>query len=291
LSVTTFDKRNAVLNYIEVLKPRETSLLLFIGACSAIIAFGGYSNFPVNVFVLTVITIALGSAGCNGLTNYLDREVDARARRTWNRVLPSKRIYPPQKVLPLIIGLIIVALALAYILNPFCFLFGLIGTIASAIWRKTVSCTFFGIVAGCSPVLIGWFALRPQFDVSILLICLLVAFWIPIHIWSVMIANREDYLNAGLNYFPLNLKVKDTVKILFVLSLFLCVVSIFLYIFAGFGLLYLIVAAVLDILMICASVRLLFFATSLAAWQLYKLSSFPYLGIVFLIMCLDTLLM
>jgi protoheme IX farnesyltransferase len=285
------DRRNIFFNYIEVLKPRETGLLVFIGACSAIVASDGYLHLPVEVFLLAVITIALGSAGCNGLTNYLDREVDARAKRTWKRVLPSKRIYPPQKVLPLIIGLILVALSLAYILNPLCFLFGLIGTISSAIWRKTVSCTLFGIIAGCSPVLIGWFALSPEFDVKIMLICLLVASWIPIHIWSVMVANREDYLGAGLNYFPLNLKVKDIVKILFGLSLFLYAVSIFLYILTDFNLLYLVTVIVLGILMVCASARLLFSTTSVAAWQVYKLSSFPYLGIIFLVMCLDTLLM
>ncbi len=108
------ERRNTFLNYIEVLKPRETSLLLFIGVCSAIIAADGY--LPIGVFVLVVIAVGLGSAGCNGLTNYLDREVDARAMRTRNRVLPSRHIYPPQKVLPLVIGLIVVALALAYVL-------------------------------------------------------------------------------------------------------------------------------------------------------------------------------
>lgn len=283
------DRRNTFLNYVEVLKPRETSLLLFIGACSAIIAAGGY--LPVRLFVLVVIVVGLGSAGCNGLTNYLDCEVDARAMRTRNRVLPSKHIYPPQKVLPLIIGLLVVALALAYLLNPLCFFFGLIGTIASAVWRKTVSCTFLGIIAGCSPVLIGWFALKPDFDIKILLICLLVVFWIPIHIWSIMVANREDYLSVNLNYFPLNLPVKDIVKILFALSLFLYAVSILLYVFTYFKLLYLVVASVLGTLMGCANARLLFSTTSVAAWQVYKLSSFPYLGIIFLVMALDTLLM
>jgi protoheme IX farnesyltransferase len=283
------ERSNTFLNYIEVLKPRETSLLLFIGACSAIIAAGG--NLPIGVLVLVVITIGLGSAGCNGLTNYLDREVDARATRTRNRVLPSKRIYPPQKVLPLIIGLIIVALALAYLLNPLCSLFGLIGTISSAVWRKKVSCTFLGIIAGCSPVLIGWFALKPELDIKILLICLLVVFWIPIHIWSVMVANREDYLAAGLDYFPLNLRVKNIVRILFALSLLLYAVSIFIYVFTDFNLLYLVVAGALGMVMVCANARLLFATTSVAAWQVYKLSSFPYLGIIFLVMCLDTLLM
>lgn len=284
------DRRTPFINYIEVLKPRETSLLVFMGACAAIIAADG--NLPAGTFVLTVIAVTLGSAGCNGLTNYLDRNVDARAMRTCNRVLPSGRIYPPQKVLPLIIGLIVMALALAYVVNPLCFIFGLMGTLASALWRKTaISCTFLGIIAGCSPVLIGWFALKPVFDIKILFICLLVAFWIPIHIWSIMVANREDYLGAGLNYFPLNLKVKHTVRILLALSVFLYIISLLLYLFSDLKLLYLLAANILGILMIVANARLLLSTTSVAAWQVYKLSSFPYLGIMFLVMSLDTLLM
>ncbi len=269
-------KQRTFLDYIIVLKPVETSLLTFIGIFSAIIAAGGYPS--AKVFALTLIAIVLGSAGSNGLTNYLDHEVDARMIRTSNRALPSGRIDPPQKILPLIIGLIVVALALAWVLHPLCFLFGLIGVIASTIWRKTISCTFLGMVAGCSPVLIGWFAISPAFDSRILLLCCLVAIWTPIHVWSVMIANREDYLGAGLHYFPLSWQVKDVVKILFGLSLLLYLVSILIYIAADFHLLYLIVANILGILMVYANGRLLFSTTSAAAWQVYKLSAFPYLG-------------
>ena len=278
-------KQGAFLDYITVLKPVETSLLTFIGICSAIIAAGGYPS--AKVFALTLIAIFLGSAGSNGLTNYLDREVDARMIRTSNRALPSGRIYPPQKILPLIIGLIVVALALAWVLHPLCFLFGLIGVIASAIWRKTISCTFLGMVAGCSPVLIGWFAISPAFDSRILLLCCLVAIWTPIHVWSVMIANREDYLGAGLHYFPLSWQAKDVVKILFGLSILLYLVSILIYSAGDFHLPYLIVVNILGILMVYANGRLLFSTTSAAAWQVYKLSAFPYLGIIFLTMCLD----
>ncbi len=284
------DRQVTILNYIEVLKPRETGLLAFIGACAAVIAADG--NLPVWTFLLTIVAVALGSAGCNGLTNYLDRDVDAKAIRTRNRALPSRRIYPPQRALPLIIGLIVTALALAYVINPLCFYLGLIGTLASALWRKTaVSCTFLGIIAGCSPVLIGWFALKPVFDIKILFICLLVAFWIPIHIWSIMVANRGDYLGAGLNYFPLNLKVKHTVIILMTLSVLLYIVSLLPYFLSNLKLLYLAAANILGILMIVANARLLCSSTSVAAWQVYKLSSFPYLGIMFLAMSLDTLLL
>jgi protoheme IX farnesyltransferase len=278
-------KRATFLDYITVLKPVETILLTFIGIFSAIIAAGGYP--PVKVFILILIALLFGSAGSNGLTNYLDREVDARMTRTSNRALPSRRIHPPQKVLPLIIGFIVFGLALAWLLNPLCFAVGVIGVISSSVWRKTISCTFLGIVAGCSPVLIGWLAINPAFDTRILLLCALVAIWTPIHVWTLMIANREDYLGAGLRYFPLRLQVKDVVKILFGLSILLYIVSMLIYLAAGFYLLYLIVANILGALMIYANARLLFSMTSVAAWRVYKLSAFPYLGIIFLTMGLD----
>jgi len=282
-------KQATFVDYISVLKPVETSLLTFIGIVSAIIAAGGYP--PANVFILILIALFLGSAGSNGLTNYLDREVDARMTRTSHRALPSRRIDPPQKALPLIIGLIVGGLVLAWLLNPLCFMVGAIGVIASSVWRKTISCTFLGIVAGCSPVLIGWLAISPAFDTRILLLCTLVAIWTPIHVWTLMIANREDYLGAGLHYFPLSWKVKDVVKILFGLSILLYMVSMLIYVDGGFHLLYLILANMLGALMIYANARLLFSMTSTAAWRVYKLSAFPYLGIIFLSMSLDIWLM
>jgi protoheme IX farnesyltransferase len=278
-------KQWSFLDYVTVLKPVETSLLTFIGIFSAIIAAGGYP--PAKVLGLLLIALLVGSAGSNGLTNYLDRGVDARMNRTSNRALPSKRIDPPQKILPLIIGLVVVGLALAWVLHPLCFLFGLIGVIASSVWRKTISCTFLGIIAGCSPVLIGWFAVSPVFNPTILLLCCLVAVWTPIHVWTVMIANREDYLGADLHYFPLSWQVKDVVKILFGLSILLYIVSILIYIAADFHLLYLIVANILGVLMIYTNASLLSSRTPADAWQVYKLSAFPYLGIIFLTMGLD----
>jgi heme o synthase len=282
-------KRTTFLDYISVLKPVETSLLTFIGIVSATIASGGYP--PAKAFFLVLVAVLLGSAGSNGLTNYLDREVDARMTRTYSRALPSRRINPPQKALPLIIGLIVAGLALAWVLNPLCFVIGAVGVIASSVWRKTISCTFLGIVAGCSPVLIGWLAISPAFDTRILLLCALVAIWTPIHVWTLMIANREDYLGAGLHYFPLSWQVKDVVKILFGLSIMLYTVSMLIYVAGGFHLLYLILANILGALMIYANARLLFSMTSTAAWRVYKLSAFPYLGIIFLTMALDIWLM
>jgi len=132
-------KAKPVRSYIEVLKPRESGLHFLMGAIAALIASGGIiaagGVFPFREFILAAIAIACGIPGCNGLTNYLDRDIDARMRRTCLRALPSRRIYPPEKSLPLIITLIVIGLILALIVNPWCFMFGLIGVIAAALWR------------------------------------------------------------------------------------------------------------------------------------------------------------
>ncbi|MDD4877324.1 MAG: UbiA family prenyltransferase [Dehalococcoidales bacterium] len=272
-------------NYFEILKPRESSLLTFIGFCAAIIA--GNGQIPL-ILLLVILAVLLASAGANGLTNYLDREIDASIQRTRHRALPSKRIYPPMKVLPLVISITIAGLVLAWLLHPLCFLFDITGTIAAVVWRKRWSCVFpQGMIASCAPVLMGWLAIEPVFSWELLLLCVLIAFWLPLHVWSIMIANREDYLNSGLNYFPMCWDTHNSVKVLLAFSLVLYGTSIGLYFTGDFAWLYLVLANLLGIMMVYATLRLVISSTSRNAWRLYKLSAFPYLGLLFLTMCVD----
>ncbi|MFC1979511.1 protoheme IX farnesyltransferase [Chloroflexota bacterium] len=274
-----------VRNYIEVLKPRASILLTFIGLCAAIIAGGGDLSPRL---ILIIVTIFIASAGANGLTNYLDCGLDARMQRTRHRTLPSRRISPPEKVLPLNIGLVIAGLALAWYLHPLCFISDMVGTIAAVVGRKRFTCVFpQGMIASCAPVLMGWFAIQPAFGWEILLLCILIAVWVPLHVWSIMVANREDYLKAGQNYFPLSWEVRDSVKVLLAFSLVLYAASIILYFIGSYAWLYLISANLLGVLMLFASARLVVSSSSRNAWRLYKLSAFPYLGVIFLVMCLD----
>lgn len=276
---------SSVKNYVEVLKPLPSILLTFIGVCAAIIA--GEGQLSLKLF-LVMVTILLIAAGANGLTNYLDHHVDARMQRTKNRALPSKRIYPPQKVLPLTIALIIIGLVLAWQLHPFAFFAGLGGALAAATWRKKITCVYpQGMVASCAPVLMGWFAVKPELGWQILLLCILIAVWLPLHVWSLIITNREDYLQAGLSFFPISCEIRNSVKALLVFSLLLYAASIALYFIGSFAWLYLVVVNLLGIIMVYASSKLVISSAAKDAWRLYKLSAFPYLGFIFLAMCLD----
>ena len=276
---------------MNVLKPRETGLLVFIGACSAAVSAASAGGaFPVGIFILTVIAITCGSAGANGLTNYLDRDVDAKMARTCKRALAAGRIKPPQKVLPMVVVLIVAGLVLAWLLSPVCFVIGLVGMLASGILRKTVSCTYFGIIAGSAPILIGWYAISPQPVLAAMpvLFFLLIAAWTPLHVWTLMLANRSDYEQAGLHYFPLSWPDRRVIALLAVLSLVLSAVGIAIYFLSGFlHWLYLAVAVLMGLLMVVASIRLLAAPNSRNAWVVYKLSAFPYLGIIFTAMVVD----
>ena len=114
-----------------------------------------------------------------------------------------------------------------------------------------------------------------------------------------MLANRGDYQKAGVNVFPLTWQIRNAIKSLLILSFLLYVASIILYLNASFGLIYFAIANILGVVMLYATFGLLVAYRSSevvstesplvfqGAWRVYKLSSFPYLGLIFLAMCLD----
>jgi heme o synthase len=273
-------------DYLQVIKPRETALLVFIGVVTAVVA--GEGSIPWGQFFFIVASILIASAGANGLTNYLDRHIDARMERTRRRALPSGRINPPERALYFTAGLAIAGLVMAWYLHPYAFLADLVGTSAAVIYRKKVTCVFpQGMIASCAPVLMGWFAVRNTVNWEILLLCVLIAVWLPSHIWSIMAVHRSEYYNAGILYFPVNRSMKTIARVLFIFCLLLYGASIGLFFAGHFGWFYLAVANISGIIIIYASLRLMLSNNSRDAWKLYKISAFPYLGLIFLVMWLD----
>ena len=278
--------------YLEVLKPGATILLAFIGVAAAFIASHALSTAgAANRLAFVGITVLVAGAGANGLTNYLDRDIDRRMERTRGRALPSGRIHPAWRVLPLTISLTVVGLVLSWQIQPafrLAFFADAIGTVAALAWRKRATCVFpQGLLAGCAPVLIGWFAVRPAFSWELALLCGLIGLWLPLHVWSVMISHREDYIAAGLKFFPMDRTNREAIKLLLIFSLALSVLSVTLYLVGNFSLFYLMAAIVLSAAMVYATSKLIVSFSVRRAWRLYKLSSFPYMGLIFLAMCVD----
>jgi heme o synthase len=278
--------RGKIKDYFDVIKPRETGLLVFIGLITAFFATQG--NLSIGRIILILVGLLFASAGANGLTNYLDRNIDSKMERTRRRALPSGRIYPPERVLYFTYILTTLGFVIAWYLHPYAFLADLIGTASAVIYRKRVTCVFpQGMIASCAPVLMGWFAVKTSLNWEIGILCLLIAIWLPSHIWSIMTAHKEEYQSAGIKYFPVKSTFNTVSKILFGFNLLLSAASIGLYFVGNLGMLYLVVAVVSGSTIVYASLRLMIFKQRAEAWMLYKISAFPYLGVLFLAIGLD----
>src|SRR5437764_1043579 len=80
-----------VRDYVDLLKPRVMSLVVFTGLVGVLIA-------PVHIHpfeaALAVLAIALGSGAAGAINMWYERDIDALMTRTANRPLPAGRVAP-----------------------------------------------------------------------------------------------------------------------------------------------------------------------------------------------------
>ncbi|WP_161490775.1 protoheme IX farnesyltransferase [Methanonatronarchaeum thermophilum] len=269
--------------YVELVKPRETFLLIFAALATGIIAAQGIP--PLDTYLLVAVAVTAGVSGTITLTNYLDRDIDRQMRRTQDRPIPSQRV-APKNALYFSTALVIFSLIIGIYLHPLAFFFGATGVLTSIVLRKKSISHILGGYSSVAPLLFAWVALA-ELNLKILLISILVFVWVPVHVWSVMVAYKEDYKQAGVTMFPVNQQGDLPFKLFIIFSILIFITSILLYIQSTFTYLYLTTATILGISMIIGSIHLYYNRQEKNAWLLYKISSFPYLGIIFLIMTLE----
>src|SRR5260221_14732534 len=80
-----------VRDYVDLLKPRVMSLVVFTGLVGVLIAPGHLHPFTAG---LAVLAIALGSGAAGAINMWYERDLDALMTRTRNRPLPAGRVAP-----------------------------------------------------------------------------------------------------------------------------------------------------------------------------------------------------
>jgi protoheme IX farnesyltransferase len=177
----------ALRNYVELAKPRITTLVVFTCASGLWLAPGRLSARTV---ILTLVGTVLIVAAANVLNMYLERDSDALMKRTMNRPLPAGRMDPQQA---LRFGLALAAISvplLTFAVGP---LPGLLASVAlvsyvllyTPLKRHTTAALLVGAVPGAIPPLIGWTAATERLDLPGVLL------------FAVMF-RREEYARAGL---------------------------------------------------------------------------------------------
>ncbi len=158
---------------------------------------------------ILVVCGAAASAGAAMLNHYLDRDLDARMKRTRSRPLPDERIAPSGVVAALGLGFLGVGIgAASWLLNPLTgfsiFLGGLTYVVVYTAWLKRRSSwnIVIGGFAGSAPALAGGAAAVGMWTPGVIAFAILVFLWTPPHFWSLAILLKDDYARAGLPMLP-----------------------------------------------------------------------------------------
>ncbi|MFQ6085120.1 MAG: heme o synthase [Candidatus Bathyarchaeia archaeon] len=285
-----------LISYLELTKPKTVALLVWTSIATTLVATHRYQvALSSYIWVASIIAITLATAGCNSVTSYLDRDVDARMERTTRRPLPSMRIHPAQRGLYFGMSLLGLSFVLGWLLGllPFtCLALGAFDNIviySLLLKRRNPVNIVLGGLSGGFPALFGWFVVTDKGLLEAVMIAGLVVAWIPTHIWSLAIFFSDDYRRAKIPMLPI-IDFRKAIRCILgsVVSMFL--LSMVLWYTGGFGWVYLVVAFPIGMVVLGGSLAFFFHPTKGNAWKMFKLSS-PYLALVFFAMVLDSLIL
>jgi len=282
-------------NYVEVTKPPIVSLLVFTSVATMLVAWTKTSQ-PFNLarFVDAVVAITAASAGCDVLTSYIDRDIDAVMHRTKHRPIPSGRISPNGALLW---GLLLsgVGLVLALWINTLAFTWISLGIIDNVIVyslvlkRRSPWNIILGGVSGGLPVMFGWSAVTGTINLLPILLAALVVLWIPGHIWSLAIFTKHDYERARIPMLPVVTKLGTALRCIVSTVALMVPFSLWIFFAGNFGLIYLAVAVTFGIAVLYVNIELFVHPDDKVAYRAFKISS-PYLFMLFLAMVIDPFL-
>ncbi|HMC22124.1 MAG TPA: heme o synthase [Thermoanaerobaculia bacterium] len=189
----------AVRDYLELSKARIVAMVLVTTAAGF---FFGASHINAVLLINTLIGTALVAAGTNALNQYVERDHDAKMRRTQHRPLPDGRISPRAA---LIFSVAISILGTAYLAVAVNLLTALLGAITlityifiyTPLKRISPACTPIGAIPGAVPPLMGWTAATGALSLGGWIAFAIVFLWQLPHFMAISWIYREDYGRAG----------------------------------------------------------------------------------------------
>lgn len=186
--------------YLELTKPRLSLLSIITAVVGYLAARPGPGWLALGSLV---VGTSLAAAGAAALNMWMEREADARMKRTQGRPLPAGQVEPWQAVL---FGGILSLAGVSILAAGAGLLPALLGaaTILSYLFlytplkQRTPLCTHVGALPGALPPLIGWSAAEGSIDpLGWILFALLLAWQMP-HFMAIAWLYREDYARGGM---------------------------------------------------------------------------------------------
>jgi protoheme IX farnesyltransferase len=192
-------------DFLQLLKPRVMSLVVFTGATGLVAA-----DHPLNPILaaVAILCIAVGAGASGALNMWFDADIDAQMRRTRGRPVPAGRVQGSDAAgLGVVLSLFSVMLMgmalnwLAAALLAFTIVFY---AVVYTMWLKrwTAQNIVIGGLAGALPPVIGWAAATGTAPLNAWLLCAIIFMWTPPHFWALALYTTEDYARVGVPMMP-----------------------------------------------------------------------------------------
>jgi len=276
--------------YCDLIKAR----LVFLVLLTTLVGFYlGYRG-PVDYLLMfhAVLGTGLVASGAAALNELIEREHDAKMRRTKDRPLPSGRLQPSTV---LAFGILCGGAGLVYlglVVNPLTCLLGAISFVSyvfiyTPLKRVTWLNTAVGAIPGALPPLMGWTAARGELSAEGWALFAILAFWQLPHFFAIAWIYRDEYAKAGFVMLPvIDPDGHRTARQAVCYTLGLLPVSLSPFVFQMAGPIYLIGALMLGLTFLWYAILFARQLTVPRARQLFYVSIL-YLPLLLTVMVLD----
>ena len=191
--------------YSDLIKARLTTLVLL----TTLVGFYMGWDKPMDYAAMfhALFGTALVASGAAALNQLLEREYDARMKRTASRPLPSGRLQPVTVMLFGGICSLAGTVYLALLVNPLTSVLGAISLVSyifiyTPLKRLTWWNTAVGAIPGALPPLMGWAAARNQLEPGGWALFAILAFWQMPHFFAIAWMYKDEYAKAGFKMLP-----------------------------------------------------------------------------------------
>src|SRR5499427_4199327 len=277
-------------DYIELMKPRVMSLVVFTALVGLVLA--PVPMHPVMAFT-ALLCIAVGAGAAGALNMWYDADIDARMARTAGRPIPRGRVTSGEAAgfgftlaafSVVSLGLLVNVLAAALLAFTIFFY-----VVIYTIWlkRSTPQNIVIGGAAGALPPVIGWTAATGSLAIEPLLLFLIVFFWTPPHFWALSLYRADDYARAGVPMLPVVAGAAETRRQILRYTLILTPIGVAPWLLGYAGALYGIVAVLAGGAMVALALRVRAEARGYAASKQMFGFSILYLFLLFAMLLAD----
>lgn len=288
--ITVLQETPTWKDYYELCKPGVVLLMLLTSLIGMLLAVPGW--VPLHIIVWGNLGIALCAGSAAAVNHLVDRQIDVKMARTFNRPIATGRISPRNAVIfATILGVVGLSILMICVnmLTAWLTLASLLGyAVVYTLYLKRASPQniVIGGLAGAAPPLLGWTAVTGEVHGHALLLVLIIFAWTPPHFWALAVHRKVEYANAKIPMLPVTHGERYTKLHIVLYTLILIAVTLLPFATRMLNWLYLLGAIILGLGFLYYAVVLMIGNNKNAGMDTFKYS-IVYLMALFVVMLAD----